>query len=178
LRVTKEGHKDFFKTLELKRSERIYAQLEPLLYSVLIEATNAPGARLYKDSVDMGPLPYRGAWASGNYSIRIESPGYSDYFNFVNVEGPLSMRVSLVPRSVEYEIRIPEFFATLAGRQLGFENMAIFLDGLRIFSPYGTLIPGSHRIEIYIGDIRFESNFEVSLGGRIIIEPFLGIKTR
>ncbi|TXT42898.1 MAG: protein kinase, partial [Spirochaetes bacterium] len=50
LRVTKPGHKDFLKTLELKRSERIYAQVEPLLYSVLIEAANAPGARLYKDS--------------------------------------------------------------------------------------------------------------------------------
>lgn len=178
IRVSKQGYKDFSRSLDLKRTERLFAAVEPILHPIYIESANAPGARLYRDSVDLGPLPYRGAWPMGNYSLRIEAPGYVDFYDFADLQGPFNLRVSLTPKAVEYEIVIPEFFASFAGRPLGFENMALFLDGARIFSPYGSLLPGPHRLEMYIGEFRFETSFDISIGTKVFIEPFLGIRVR
>jgi hypothetical protein len=176
--VRMDGYEDFSSLVKLTGSNRLYASLTPRSFPVYIDAVNTSGASIFRDSVFLGTLPYRGSWLPGSYSIRISAPGYNEYAERVFVSGPLTMQLNLSPAIVPYELRIPEFFATSSGKYLELKDMFILIDGKRVESPYGTLAPGSHRIDIYIGDLTFNATFEVPHGAPVIIEPFLGVRLR
>ena len=170
-----DGYEDYTKTVNLGGSYRIHASLKPLSLPIYIDATNVPGAAIYRDSALVGSVPYRGNWMPGTYSIRITAPGYADYAERVTVTGPLTMQISLAPLLVDYEIRIPEFFATLDGETIQFRDVKLYLDGKRLESPFGKAVPGTHRITMYISDLRFETDFELTPGKLASLEPFFGI---
>jgi len=173
-----DGYEDYTRTIKLNGSYQIRATLNPISLPVYINATNVSGANLYRDSTFIGSLPYRGEWMPGNYTIRITAPGYADYIDRISLDGPLTMQLSLSPHLVDYQIMIPELFASLAGRPVGFQDMTIYLDGRHLDSPYGKALPGTHRLTLMIGDLRFEADFDVSPGKFASIEPFLGISIR
>jgi hypothetical protein len=176
--VRMDGYEDFSSIVKLTGTNRVFASLSPRSFPVYIDAAVSTGASVYRDSVFLGTLPYRGSWIPGSYTIRITAPGYTDYTERVFVSGPLTMQLSMTPAIVSYELRIPEFFASLSGRRLEFRDMLILLDGKRLESPYGTVVPGNHRIDIYIGDFAFNASFDVPSGPPVIIEPFLGVRVR
>ena len=176
--VRLDGYEDYTRTIKLNGSYQIRANLNPVSLPVYISATNVTGASLYRDSTYIGSLPYRGEWMPGNYTIRIVAPGYTDYIDRISLNGPLTMQLSLSPNFVDYQIAIPELFATLAGRPIGFQDMTIYLDGRRLDSPFGKVIPGTHRFTLMLGDLRFETDFDVLPGKFATIEPFLGISIR
>jgi len=173
--VRLDGYEDYVKTVNLGGAYRIHASMKPLSLPIYIDATNVPGAAIYRDSVLIGSVPYRGNWMPGTYSIRITAPGYADYAERVTVTGPLTMQISLTPLLVDYEIRIPEFFATLEGKTIQFRDVELYLDGKRLESPFGKTVPGTHRITMLLSDLRFETDFELTPGKLASLEPFFGI---
>jgi len=176
--IRHDGYEEYSRTVRLGGSYKFYASLNPMALPVYIDAANAPGGSVYRDSTLMGSLPYRGAWMPGNYSIRITAPGYADFTDRVFMTGPLTMQVSLTPFLIEYEIRIPEFFATFAGKSVGFKDLQIYLDGRRLDSPHGKAVQGMHRMTIFLGEFRFETEFELAPGRFAMIEPKFGITIR
>ena len=170
-----DGYEDYTKNVNLGGSYRIHASLKPLSLPIYIDATNVPGAAIYRDSSLIGSAPYRGNWMPGSYSIRITAPGYADYAERINVTGPLTIQVPLSPLLVDYEIRIPEFFATLQGKPVRFKDVELYLDGKRLESSFGKAVPGTHRITMFLADLRFETDFELIAGKPASIEPFFGI---
>ncbi|MHB0897696.1 MAG: PEGA domain-containing protein [Spirochaetales bacterium] len=170
-----DGYEDYVKTVDLSGSYRIHASLKPLSLPIYIDATNVPGAAIYRDSALIGTVPYRGNWMPGTYSLRVTAPGYADYTERIIVTGPLTMQISLTPLLVDYEIRIPEFFATHEGKAVQFRDMELYLDGKRLQSPFGKAVPGTHRITLIVSDLRFETDFELTPGTVVSLEPFFGI---
>lgn len=170
-----DGYEDYTKNVNLGGSYRIHASLKPLSLPVYIDATNAPGAVVYRDSTLLGSVPYRGNWMPGSYSLRIVAPGYVDYAERVNVSGPLTIQTALTPLLIDYEIKIPEFFATLEGKAVRFNDVEMYLDGKRLESPFGKASYGTHRITMFLDGLRFEANFELTPGKPASIEPFFGI---
>ncbi|HWR10193.1 MAG TPA: PEGA domain-containing protein [Rectinemataceae bacterium] len=173
-----DGYEEYSRTVNLGGSYQIRATLSPISLPVFINAANVSGASLYRDSTFIGNLPYRGDWMPGNYTLRIVAPGYADYVDRVFLNGPLTIQVSLSPLIVDYQIAIPELFATLAGRPIRFQDVAVYLDGRRLDSPFGKALPGTHRITLLLGDLRFEADFELLPGKIASIEPFLGVNIR
>lgn len=173
-----DGYEDYTKTIRVNGSYRLYASLKAMSIPVYIDAVNAPGASVYRDSSFMGTVPYRSVWMPGSYFIRITAPGYADYVERVSATGPLTMQVSLAPLLVDYEIRIPELFATLEGNIVRYNDVEIYLDGRRLESPIGKALPGTHRLILFLGDLRFEAEFELVPGRLASIEPYFGISVR
>ncbi|MCX7026761.1 MAG: PEGA domain-containing protein [Spirochaetes bacterium] len=173
--VKLEGFEDSSKNIRMNGAYRHYAVLDPRPLSVYIDANNAPGASIYRDSSFVGTTPYRGAWMPGSYDVRISSPGFSDFRDQFTVHGPITLSVALMPALVEYEIRIPELFAMKADKPTRFEDLLILIDGAQLTSPFGTMLPGTHHLELYFGDLHLKTNFDVPKGGRFVLEPFLGV---
>lgn len=173
-----DGYEEYTRTVKLGESYRLHATLNPVSLPVYIDASNVPGATIYRDSSLMGNVPYRGAWMPGSYSIRITAPGYADFTDRIFMSGPLTMQVSLTPLLIDYEIRIPEPFATLAGKSVGFRDLQIYLDGRHLDSPFGKAVQGTHRMTIFFGDLRFETDFDLAPGRFALIEPKFGISIR
>jgi hypothetical protein len=169
------GYEEYSRSIKLSGSYRLFASLDPLPYPVYIDAANIPGASIYRDSVFIGTTPYRNAWMAGTYSVRISAPGYDDFVEKVFVSGPLTMQASLVFAYVDYEIRIPAFFATVRDNSLSFRDFAVYLDDRRIDSPYGRTTSGTHRLTMVFNDLRFETSFNLPQGKLLVIEPFLGV---
>ena len=169
------GYEEYSRSIKLGGSYRLYATLDPLSYPVSIDATNVPGASVFRDSVFVGSTPYRGSWTPGSYSLRITAPGYDDFTDRVSVNGPLTMQASLLPSVVDFEIRIPAFFAFLGDKPLSFKDFVIYLDGRRIDSPYGRTAPGAHKLTATINGLRFETDFNIPQGRSLVIEPFFGV---
>lgn len=172
------GYEEYSRSIKLGGAYRLYASLDPLPYPVYIDAANISGASIYRDSVFIGNTPYRGTWMPGSYSIRITAPGYNDYIDRVSVSGPLTLQASLVGAFVDYEIRIPASFAIRGNRALSFNDFVIYLDDRRIDSPYGRAVPGAHRLTMILDDLRLETDFELSQGRPLVIEPFFGVHLR
>jgi len=152
--------------------------LSPQFFPVYIDAANAVRASLYRDSTFVGSLPYRGVWKPGIYSLRIVAPGYGDYIDRIMLNAPLTIRVNLPALYVDYEIKMPQFFATRDGRPVEFKDMDIYLDGQRLASPFGRATSGTHRLIVFLHELRFEADFELTVGKYAVIEPFLGIRVR
>ncbi|HEY9055230.1 MAG TPA: PEGA domain-containing protein [Rectinemataceae bacterium] len=176
--VRMEGYENYNTSFRLDGSYRVYAVLEPRPVYIYIDAYNVPIASVFRDSVYMGTTPYRGAWPQGNYAIRIAASGYQDFVDQMAIRSPLNLSVFLEPLpSVEYEIRLPPSFGMTGGdRPLSFQDYQVFLDGSYLMSPTGTMRTGTHRLEIRLGALRFETSFEILQGGKAVIEPFLGVK--
>lgn len=172
------GYEDYSRSIRLAGSYRLYASLTPLPYPVYIDVSNVPGAQIYRDSLYIGTTPYHGAWMPGTYYVRIIAPGYDEYVDQVSVSGPLTMQVSLAPALVDYEIKIPDFFLSQAGRILSFADFQVYLDGRKLDSAYGKALSGVHRLTIFLNDVRLEADFVLSSGRPAIIEPFFGIKVQ
>lgn len=150
----------------------------PRSFPVYIDASNVARASLYRDSSFIGTLPYRGDWKPGVYTLRISAPGYGDYLDKIMLNAPLTIRVNLPALFVDYEIKLPQLFATRDGRPVEFKDMDIYLDGQRLSSPYGKTTSGTHRIMVFLRDLRFEADFELEAGKYAAIEPYLGVKIR
>ena len=176
--VRMDGYEEYTKTVKLSGSYRFYASLDPLSLPVYIDVANVPGAMIYRDSTLIGGAPYRGNWMPGNYSIRITAPGFADYNDRISLSGPLTLQATLFPLLIDYEIKIPETFATFEGKPVSFKDVEIYLDGRRLESPFGKAIPGNHRITLFLGNLRFETDFQLTAGRIASIEPFFGINTR
>jgi hypothetical protein len=195
IRVAKEGFPDFQTSVIVGQSpvtiiatlgwSRPPAPLPPMpqppsprSFPIYIDASNAARASLYRDSTLIGSLPYRGDWRPGVYSLRITAPGYGDYVDRIVLNAPLTMRINLPALYVDYEIKLPQFFATRDGRPFEFKDMDIYLDGQYLASPFGKTSAGTHRLIVFLRDLRFEADFELSAGKYAVIEPFLGIRIR
>ena len=200
IRVAKEGFPDFHASILVGQSPvTIIATLgwsrppapqppmppppapqppSPRSFPVYIDAANAPRASLYRDSSLVGNLPYRGDWKPGVYSLRISAPGFGDYVERIVLNAPLTIRVNLPALYVDYEIKLPQFFASRDGRPIEFKDMDIYLDGQRLNSPYGKTTSGPHRLMVFLRDLRFEADFELASGKYAVIEPYLGVHIR
>ena len=173
--VKLEGYDEYSSSIKLNGAGRIFAVLSPRPIYVYIDAYNAQGASVYRDSTFVGTTPYRGSWMPGTYDIRISSPGYNDFNDKSTLRGPLTMSVALVPSFVEYELRIPEGFAMNAGKPTRFEDLVVLIDGNQMTSPFGTMQIGTHHLELFLGAVHLETVFEVPASGRFVLEPFLGV---
>lgn len=170
-----DGYEDYTTTLRLSGPYYLYATLSSLQFSVYINAVNVPGASIYRDSTYIGNTPYRGTWARGSYLIRITAPGYADYAERTFVDGSTNMQVTLTPLPVDYEIRIPGNFMPSWKKSAKFNDLEIYLDGMRLESLYGKTMPGTHKIALVYKDLRLENDFEIEPGKPATIELSLGI---
>lgn len=177
LTVKIEGYDEYSSTLRLNGAARVYAVLSPRPIYIYIDAYNAPGANVYRDSTFVGTTPYRGAWMPGTYDLRIAAPGFVDYTDKLALRGPVTMSIALVASFAEYEFRLPEPFATKGGKPVHFEDLIVLLDGVRIISPLGTATIGSHHIDIYLDDLHFETSFDLPTAGKYILGPGIVVST-
>lgn len=172
------GYQEYVQIVKLGSAFRLFAALSPAYYPVSIDVPNLPGAAIYRDSVYVGTTPYRNSWPAGSYNIRISVPGYLDYADRILVAGPFTMQTTLSPALVDYEIRLPEAFAQNNGKPLSFKSVDAYLDGQKLDSPYGRVMPGLHRLVLFISGFRFESEFELQPGKPSILEPYLGVRIK
>jgi hypothetical protein len=174
--VSLGGYEDYTTTLRLNGPYHIYARLSPLQLPVYIDAVNTPGANIYRDSAYIGTTPYRGTWPRGTYVVRITAPGYADYVERVFVDGSTNLQVSLSPLPVEYEIKLPDNFSNSWEKPGKFNEMELFIDGVRLNRLRGTIMPGAHTLTMTYRDLRFENEFTVGPGKPATIELFLGVR--
>jgi hypothetical protein len=173
--VRSDGYDEYVSSIRLNGAGRIYAVLNSRLFPVYIDAYNAPGASIYRDSIFIGTTPYRGSWTPGTYDLRISAPGFYDYKDQFTPREAMTLSIALQPALVEYEFKVPENFAANSGKPTRFEDLLVIVDGAQLTSPFGTMLPGSHHLEIYFGSFHLETIFDVPQGGRFVIEPFLGV---
>ena len=185
-----DGFEDHVRTVSLNGPSRIQATMQPRAVSVYIDAQNAPGTAVYRDSVLVGTTPYQAVWMPGNYTIRLSAPGYMEYVDKIALSGPLTLQMSLVPIMVDFEIRLPEFVAASPGnsgsaggpnsqgKPFRSPDIELYMDGRRLDSAFGRAAPGKHRLTMIFGGYRFESDFELVAGKPVLIEPFLALSVR
>jgi hypothetical protein len=150
---------------------------QPADISQLSVDSNVPGAKVYLNGAFVGETPFLSFLNQGTYSIVVKLEGYDDYGSTVQVIGSYQFHAKLASKShfVDYEIKIPEYFASKGGRPAKFSDLEIYLDGRRLQSAFGKITPGIHRLALVLRDIRLENNFEIAQGRPVSIDLFLGV---
>ncbi|MCE5255501.1 MAG: PEGA domain-containing protein [Spirochaetaceae bacterium] len=173
--VRLDGYEDYSRTVRLSSAYHFRATLTPLQYPVYINAVNVSDASIYRDYTYVGTAPYRGTWSLGSYLVRISAPGYAEYSERIYVNGPVNLQVSLSSLAVDFEIKLPESFSS-SWKKLGkFNEVEVYLDGMRLDSLRGKAMPGTHRITLVYRDLRLEGDFQLLPGKPATIEFSLGV---
>ena len=166
VRVSKTGFADFRTTVIIGRSPiTILATLggpaspgwtppfqpipsPPGLKSSMSIDSNVAGAKVYLNGSFAGATPFFAFLNPGIYSIVVSHEGYEDYTSTVRLSDRYQLHATLAPkpRLVDYEIKIPEYFAAKQEKSGKFSAFEIYMDGKRLQSTPATGRPGiGHR---------------------------------
>lgn len=103
LKVTAPGYQDYETTVNVNRNDTITAYLQPLAYSLTVDA-NVRNARVTIDGRVSGSAPLRTTLPQGRYTVKVTAPGYRDYETTINVNRNDSITVQLQPLTYSLSI--------------------------------------------------------------------------
>lgn len=92
--VRAEGHADFEATCEVKRNQTCSVMATQTALAKLRIVSKTPGARLFVDGKEFGPLPYDGALSASTHTLRVEAPHHV----------PRETKVTLEPTATAREL--------------------------------------------------------------------------
>lgn len=144
--VQAKGHRDFESTCEVKRNQtcHVMAQLIPLANVKVL--SNIPGARLFVDNKEIGPLPFEGAFPTGQHLFRVTAP------NHVPSEQRVTLQASKGLRELNFELKNSQPTGEELEAQEA-EAQAALREAYRGASAYTGLPlgPGQNAIDLSLG---------------------------
>jgi len=149
---------------------------QPIRFSLKV-ISNISGAEVYINNSKMGNVPLERSLSSGEYNLRITSPGFQDYFAKVNLNKNRNVVANLQPLMAKLSIVLP---SKILNQNINRpeSKVDLYINGYKVNGLTAQMEPGEHQIQIISGGLSFETTINVQPGEQYTIQPVVSFQLK
>lgn len=174
IRVTASGYQDYNATVNVTGNTTHNVTMQPLNYNLTIQP-NVGNASIY---INNGLI--KGNVASlrpGSYSIRVTAPGYLDFNTTVQLNGHMTLPVTLQPATATARLSVPTGSLNNSIRN-PMDQIQIFVDGVQQKGDSFQVNSGMRRVRVVTGGLQYEFSMQFDSGKTYTLELGIGVNVK